>query len=529
MKIVLFCDMFFLKSSFLLKLISFFLLFTVVVKTSIAQFKVDQVIPNEEKKKVERARKLFNEFKIYDGEKILKDLVKQHPYEAYYHEALVQIQRQVLRNIKMANAELGYFNSSTSPEIDSLDLGSDTSETKKTTIKKIVSLSDFGLDRNNKNEIQKTVSKSKDFADENPMMTDAVVTIDSNLLKEDLVNEDGNIESKKQSKEERARKKQLKSLENLSQIPYQSYEYDFIQNCRKATRVLNDVDSASYYLRAFLVDSINTDLFAPDSAQDIYNEALIEYYSKNIPLATTLLQKAIDIYPPFYNAHLYLGDCYFLMNKDSVALKEYQAATLINPNLPEAFEKLALHYYSTGNYTEAAAQIIEAISIYPQNHYFSLLKRIVSKTGKEYNPQWIRREVFPLTTQQNFEEVVAKEKTPWWHYQAAKQEVYSYYDTAGFVRPNEKTNERYLEIYGWKKMLNNSGKQNFPFARAMEKMGYLDCYVFITLFHHDLYRQFNDFVLANPEKVKQYFYILINWEDKKFKEIREEFEPKKTK
>ena len=44
-------------------------------------------------------------------------------------------------------------------------------------------------------------------------------------------------------------------------------------------------------------------------------------------------------------------------------------------------------------------------------------------------------------------------------------------------------------------------------------------YVFITLFHHDIYTQFKDYVEKNPEKVKEYFYILINWNDKKFDNI----------
>ena len=62
----------------------------------------------------------------------------------------------------------------------------------------------------------------------------------------------------------------------------------------------------------------------------------------------------------------------------------------------------------------------------------------------------------------------------------------------------------------------------------MEKIGYLDCYVLITLFHHDLYGQFNDFITLNDDKVKKYFYLLINWEDEKFDKLRKSVEVPST-
>jgi hypothetical protein len=49
--------------------------------TVYAQKKIDQVIPDAEKRKVLRAKKLFNQYKIYEGERILKDLINEHPFE----------------------------------------------------------------------------------------------------------------------------------------------------------------------------------------------------------------------------------------------------------------------------------------------------------------------------------------------------------------------------------------------------------------------------------------------------------------
>ena len=504
-----------------MKLTLLFILLLFVSKIGFTQHSVDPKIPDAEKKKVIRAKKLLNHFKIYEGEKILKDLVKEHPNDAYYHEALVQVQRQVLRDIKKAYILVGIPTSKINAEADSID-NFENNDTSQFSNKKIIKLSDFGLNRDNEQSIAKTTKVKKDLSAQTPFDLEAENDTSSN--QKELKENEPKGDSKELKRAFKDLRRETETLESLAIIPYESYQYDFLQNCRKATRILNTVDSASYYLRTFLIDSINTDLFAPDEAYDLYQEGLVEFYAKNVPLATSLFQKSIEIYPPFYNAHLYLGNCYFLLNKETEAIKEFQAATFINPNLPDAFEKLALYHYSVGNYTEAASHIIEAIMVYPQHHFFAFLNRIVNKSGTQFDNQWISRVVFPITTKQNFEEIVALEKTPWWHYQAAKQDVYSYFDTVGFVRPNEKTNEKYLEIYGWKKMLNNSGKQHFPFARAMQKMGYLECYVFITLFHHDIYNQFKDFVEKNPEKVKQYFYILINWKEKKFDKIRKEFE-----
>lgn len=486
---------------------------------------VDPKIPDSEKRKVIRAQKLLNHFKIYEGERILKDLVKEHPYDAYYHEALVQVQRQVLRDIKKAYNLVGIPTSKTANvEQDTTD-GFETNDPIEYISKKTATLSDFGLNRDNDQGVKKTTKLEKDFSSQTPF--DLEEESDTAGNQNELLENEPNGDAKELKRAFKDLRGEAETLESLAIIPYETYQYNFLQNCRKATRLLNDVDSASYYLRTFLIDSINTDLFAPDEALDLYHEALIEFYAKNVPLATSLLQKSIEIYPPFYNAHQYLGNCFFLLNNDTAAVKEFQTATYINPNLPDAFEKLALYYYSIGDYKAAASNIIEAIMVYPQHHFFRFLNRAVNKSGTQFDNQWIRREVFPISTSQNFEEIIAEKKTPWWYYQVSKQDVFNHYDSLGKLKPNEKLNEKYAEIYSWKKMLQKTDKEYFRFARAMQKMGYLECYVFITLFHHDIYSQFKDYVEKNPEKVKEYFYILINWNDKKFDKIREKFGMKK--
>ncbi|MEN9339889.1 MAG: hypothetical protein RIQ62_1201, partial [Bacteroidota bacterium] len=76
---------------------------------SYAQKKIDPIIPDAEKRKVIRAQKLYNEFRIAKGEEILKDLCRTHSLIPYYHEALVQMQRQVLRQIPEAAEQIKQY------------------------------------------------------------------------------------------------------------------------------------------------------------------------------------------------------------------------------------------------------------------------------------------------------------------------------------------------------------------------------------------------------------------------------------
>ncbi|MEZ5047402.1 MAG: tetratricopeptide repeat protein [Chitinophagaceae bacterium] len=502
--------------------------FTIMLfaKQTVSQKRMENIIPKDDIRKIEKARKFYNELKIYEGERILKELIKQNPNNVYYHEALVQMQRQVLRKIEASTDDIKelitYQNEAKAqsnkndengnyldePESDLQDLDANTTLLLRS-----------GLDRNI--DIAKQNKKQKDKEDQ-----DASVRIDTNYLKR-LDEDSGNYVDPENiqipnAKQSRWQKSQLKFLEELSQIPYELYKNDLIQNARHATRIMQETDSASYYLRTLLIDTIDLDLYVAAKAKEYYNESFEALAEDNFIEAVKLLEKALDTDPNFYEAKLRLANWYVKMNKSKEATRILTYLTLKYPLRSDAWEKLSVLYYNQGEYIKASETIIEAIIAYPQQSYFKQLSLILDKTGRPFNSQWIMREVYPATTTHNFEEIVVDDKSPWWHYQYAKSEVFGYYDTLGKVRPNEKTNIPYLELYCWRKMLNNSSPKQFLFARAMEKMGYLDCYVFVSLFHNDLYYQYADFAINNFDKIKEYFYILINWEDKKFDKIRNE-------
>lgn len=489
-----------------------------------SQQRVDQVIPNEEKRKVEHARKLFNNFKIYEGEKILHELIKEHPTVPYYYEALIQLQRQVLDNIVVAASELKEYQEA-NPGLDTSDEQStepSIDKTAKTDSVRKMTMSSSGLDLGVLDAKPDKAKRKKGEVDpdEEPALKEAVVTIDSSLLAEP-VDEESEFKIKK-NKDSQALKSKLKALNDLNAIPYDAYKAEMIRNAREATRMVAFADSASSYLRQFCVDTINVDQDADEEAEEAFLEGLEDLYLRNYVGASRKFEKAIEFFPLYYAARLKLGDCYLIMNRDTGATRLFDEAKLIQPLRPEPYERMAQFYYQRGKYNEAATSILEAIIIYPHQHYVEFLSRILSKSGRVFDSQWLQREVYPASTAKNMEEILAKEKTPWWHYQFAQSEVHGYYDTVGLVRPNEKTNVRYLEVYCWRQMLNKSGTQQFKFARAMDKMDLLDCYVLVTLFHQDLYGQFHDFAKLHPDKIRDYFYVLINWEDKKFDKIKKE-------
>lgn len=490
-----------------------------------AQKKTANIIPQDAIRKVEHARKLYNRLKIFEGEKILKELVKANPNDCYYRDALLQMQRQVLRYVKTAQGEVEAMNPG------HLEIDSSMTEAEKDSVKGVMEIQDMeqkneenglmpsGLDRSGIHAIAK-----KEEENETPL-TDAVVTIDSSLIKPQL-DENGDT-IRRLTREEKAMKKQLKHLTDLAQIPYEGYESDFIANARKSTLELNCLDSACYYLREFMVDTLPIDIDVTEASEEAYLNALADLKERNYLAASKQLEKAISVSPDYFHARLKLAEVFYSMNKDSLAFEHLKYLMVHNTDRPEPFEKAANHFYQKGDYEKALVSIIDAITVYPNYDYFRFLELVSIKKGVELNTQWIKREVYPLSNASSFEEIIAEPKTPWWQYQAVKQEIHDKYDSLGIALPKVRASEPYMEIYAWKRMLNNTSREYFPFARAMDKIGYLDCYIFITQFHQDIYSQFKDWAPKNRERINKYFFLLINWQSKKFEKLRLEFFPEK--
>ncbi len=72
------------------------------------------------------------------------------------------------------------------------------------------------------------------------------------------------------------------------------------------------------------------------------------------------LQKALAIYPEFYDCHTILGWCFLMQNKLSDALHTYQTAAEIIPELADAWAGIALVYALQENFIETKEYIAKA-------------------------------------------------------------------------------------------------------------------------------------------------------------------------
>lgn len=493
--------------------------------------KLKNAISNADKRKVEKAKKFLNEGKLFTGEKLLIKLRDENMNHAYFHEALIQVQKQILDKIALENPpsdeEGEYFlhgKDYAKPEL-TLEENFINNGLARSSEEKKETMDNLRMGRGDRKKIKKRLKELKKKSVGKDSVQNPIDAAQSQIDKDNSkLRREGNERDEK-SKSDR---KNAKKENDLMLIPYKSYANEIIKNCRLATLKRERVDSASHYLRVLAVDTLNYDTLLNAKELDIMLDAQDLYYTRDYQRASKQLKIICDKYANYFPAHLMLGNAYYQIGLDTPTYKQFTYLTQTFSERPEGLEGLSHYFLAKGQYKEAAAAIIKAIMLYPEDGYFVQLSTILKRSGKQLKTQWIRRNVYPLNTTRNYEEIVAKEKSPWRHYQEARTLLHSYTSPKGIIRSNELTAERYLELYAWEAMLVRSEKiklkegekNNFPFARSMKKMGYLDCYIFVSLFHHDMYDAFKDFVELNPDKVEKYFYILLNWEDEKFDKFR---------
>ena len=168
---------------------------------------------------------------------------------------------------------------------------------------------------------------------------------------------------------------------------------------------------------------------------------------------------------------------------------------------------------NTREYERAYSACIDALAIYPDLVLCYSLEGSARKAGIKCDLNWIARDVLPNSTQNL---ITGKDdigfpmpkNSPWAHYTAALAKVKSYCNKKGILSDNPVTKDKYLEVYSWEQMLDKSKDPQFDFARKMRDKGFLDCYVFISCFHYDVYEQYRDFVANNPHKIKDYIDLL---------------------
>jgi tetratricopeptide (TPR) repeat protein len=299
------------------------------------------------------------------------------------------------------------------------------------------------------------------------------------------------------------------------------YHKMLIDAARKITLRTEGCDSASAILYRYYVDTFDKHKEYKQSAIDLLEEGDESFMLMEYGKALTQYNAAMGIEPEFYAAYIKMADAYARLREDSMAIVYYNAAIELRPKVTDAYFRLANYFYKKGEFQQSLDFTLICILLYPEQKFFTMVKSIAQQTAHEFKSQWQPREVFPILPGGDIDEILASEKSPWLFYQAAKRDFGSYAEPTGLLRFNELSAEKYLEVNAWINMLDSvKDLKQFEFARQMRKIGYLDCYVLITMFHHDVYQQYRHLVESNPAKVKSYLKMLSEWEKKKYDALR---------
>lgn len=278
------------------------------------------------------------------------------------------------------------------------------------------------------------------------------------------------------------------------------YEIELLAACSQATLYCEKQERASMLLRILMVDKGEG---KPDKeAKEEYDKGEEKFAAKDFTGAIRCYKKAVDIDSTYYKATLYLGDAYFNNEDYDKALIWYKKACDMRPNLLEPRKYLTDAHMKQKNWKEAYNACIEGIAVYPDVGMFIKLEEICDKLGKTFDRHWVSRMNYPNSNGAVQEPI---ETAPWSYYRQAKTEIKFYCNQDGIItEETEKTKSKFMEVYSWEFMLEKGQGSELTFARKMNEAGFLDCYVFISMYHISFHQQFAKWSEDNKERVKTY-------------------------
>lgn len=279
----------------------------------------------------------------------------------------------------------------------------------------------------------------------------------------------------------------------------------FVSICRRST--LESVSElGDVYCRVFLVD------YEPDSAVSEKGKACFEksvkyFQEEKFELAELECIKALDEDPDYYEAILYLGDTFWARDNADSAMHFYELAKSLHPTLLKPRKYIIDVLIHQGLYYRAKKECFEAICVYPGFDMKMKLHSILEIENKALNDHRILRSFYLNDTK-------VDDQLPlggvWADYRKAKTEISKYCNDEGIIEENGITEDKYLEVYSMRYMLEQN-QDNLPeyleFGWKMKEEGYLEQYVFISQFHVDIYSQFQAFIADENNKEKSIDYI----------------------
>jgi tetratricopeptide (TPR) repeat protein len=291
---------------------------------------------------------------------------------------------------------------------------------------------------------------------------------------------------------------------NFNKLKSTEYSTEMLSACYLATLFCSKQEYASLLLRNKLID-VNPDTAISDDAKEEYNKGEEEFRAEKYTSAIKHYQKAVDLDGKYYKARLYIGDSYYNNEEYEKALPWFKEAIERQPKLLEPRKYLTDSYMKLKRWDEAYKACIEAITVHPDIGMFVRMEEICEKLGKTFNRHWMIRTSFPNIAG-NDQSAISSE--PWKYYREAKEKIERYCDEDGVITKSQTlTEQKYMETYCWEYMLKKSDDNDgeMGFAHKMMDEGYLDCFVFVSMYHITISEQAEHFSENNAGKIKKYF------------------------
>ncbi|MBD3637065.1 MAG: hypothetical protein HUJ25_06930 [Crocinitomicaceae bacterium] len=281
-------------------------------------------------------------------------------------------------------------------------------------------------------------------------------------------------------------------------------ESRFINVCRRST-LESSSHTADTYLRVYLVD-YDPDTLVSEEGEEFFEKGEEYFTEERYEMAELEYRKALDADSIYYKAVLYLGDSFWARENPDSAMYFYELAKSMHPKLLEPRKYIVDALMDQGLYYRAKKECLDAFCVYPGFDMKLKFQQILNVENKWMNDHRFIRYFYPND--------ISKEDQGdlpgiWTDYREAKKKISKYCNEDGIIEENGITNDKYLEVYSLRYLLEehqNDLPSYLEFAWKMKEEGYLEPYVFISLFHVDIYSQFEHYMAdeGNCKKSKEY-------------------------
>ncbi|HTL80311.1 MAG TPA: tetratricopeptide repeat protein [Bacteroidia bacterium] len=286
-----------------------------------------------------------------------------------------------------------------------------------------------------------------------------------------------------------------------------SYKVEMLFACVQATMYAEDQELASNLLDRYLVTP-SVDTAVDDKAKESYDAGDEQYNTQNWNAAIREYKKALEVDSNYFSAAYSIALAYYKNEEYDKAVPWFQRCIRIEPKKSITYRSLADTYMQLKQYDDAKNTCIDGILIYPDVNFFNTLQKIADKLDKKFDRHWQERWTYPNAMNMVQDPMTA---TPWQYYREAKDRVIDYCDDNGILKKAaDGSDQKYMETFSWEFMLKKSQESDetdFPqmaFARKMKDAGYLDCYVFVSMYHYYIHEQYKDFAKNNAQRIRDY-------------------------